>query len=158
MSKLADFGVPYTTVSTSNGPLSVRGLSLADLTSLAGRYGPTLFKLYETFPAPVGDELIIDYLKRPAVVDYMKTGLAEGMLTTAPGLVAEVIACGADGLDDPESVSLAARLPVGIQLDLTSAIIVATVAGFSGVGKMKEVVGPIVAEALAAAKLGSRKA
>ena len=158
MSKLADFGVPYTTVSTSNGPVSVRGLSFSDIAHLTGRYAGFFFGLYKTFPKTAENELVADYLKREDVVAYMKTGLAEGLLTAAPALVSEIIACGADGRDDPDSIAAADRLPVGLQLEVTSAIIVATVAGFSGTGKFMEIVGPMLKEAANAAGSGSPKA
>lgn len=156
--KLADFGVPYSTISTSNGPLSVRGLSFSDLTYLAGRYAMVFVNLYQTFPKASEDELISDFMKRPDVTEYLKTGLAEGLLTSAPALVAEIIACGADGRGDESSVAAADRLPVGLQLTLTSEIIFATLAGFEGAGKLKEIVGPIIVKALAEAKNGSPKA
>lgn len=158
MSKLADYGVPYTTVGTSNGPLSVRGLSFSDLSHLIGRYAPVFFTLYQTFPKPGDKELVADYLTRPEVVSYMKKDLAEGILTQAPELVSEIIACGSDGRGDADTVSAADRLPIGLQLELTSAIILATLSGFSSVGKLKEIVGPILSEAINAAEGATPKA
>ena len=158
MTKLADFGVPYTTVGPSNGPLSVRGLSFSDITHLFKRYAPIFIEIYQTFPKPKEKELIVDYLARPDVVSYMKKELSGDLLTAAPDLVAEIIACGSDARGDDLLIEAADNLPIGIQLDVTSAILVATVSGFSGVGKMKEIVGPILEEAINAAKDGTQKA
>lgn len=158
MTKLADYGVPYTTVGTANGPLSVRGLSFSDFSHLIGRYAPVFLALYQTFPKPKEKELVVDYLARPEVVSYLKKDLAEGLLTQAPELVSEIIACGADGRGDADTVAAADRLPIGLQLELTSAIITATLAGFSGVGKLKEIVGPILEEAINVAEGGTPKA
>lgn len=156
--KLADFGVPYSTISTSNGPLSVRGLSFSDLTYLTGRYAPVFVTLYQTFPKAAEGELVSDFMNRPDVTEYLKSGLAEALLTSAPALVSEIIACGADGRGDEPSIAAADRLPVGLQLTLTSEILFATVAGFEGAGKLKEIVVPMIVKALAEAKNGSLKA
>lgn len=158
MTKLADYGVPYTTVGTANGPLSVRGLSFSDIAHLFKNYAPIFIKLYQTFPKPKEKELVVDYLARPDVLAYMQKELTGDLLTAAPDLVAEIIACGSDGRGDDILIEAAEGLPIGVQLDVTSAILVATVSGFSGVGKMKEIVGPIVAEAMAAAKNGTPEA
>ena len=158
MSKLADYGVPYTTVGTSNGPLSVRGLSFSDLAHLVKRYAPIFVSLYQTFPKPKEKELIVDYLARPDVLAYMQKELTGDLLTAAPDLVAEIIACGSDARGDDELIEAAERLPIGIQLDVTSAILAATVSGFSGVGKLKEIVGPILSEATNAAEGATPKA
>lgn len=141
MSKLASLGVPYTTVGTANGAIPVRGLSFSDLSYIAATYAPALVEIFKAAPKPAEGQIVADFLDQDDVKDFLLGGQVIDVATrVAPRLVAEIIACGADGRGDPDSIDAADRLPFGLQIELFSAILKATLSE-GGLGKLKEIVG-----------------
>ncbi|HJV26860.1 MAG TPA: hypothetical protein VJ673_14320 [Aromatoleum sp.] len=92
---LQNFVIPTTTIPTAGGNITVRGLGVDDLSTLIRTHGDDV--------APLLDgELNIDTLA-----------------TTAPAMVADVIALAADA---PEAAPTAARMPIAIQSRLLTEV------------------------------------
>lgn len=109
---LKDIKIPEELVKTPGGDFAVRGLSLDDILTLAGRHLPLMSELFDTFSgnsldAPDGS------------FDKATTGqVAAALARTAPDAVADVITlAGGYGLDDKEALKAAKNLPFPVQID-----------------------------------------
>lgn len=83
------------TIETSTGNITLRGINSDDLTGLVQRHGALLETWFE------------------GEVDPMET------LNKAPALVADMIACAAG---DPQSVDVAVKMPIGLQIRAITAV------------------------------------
>ena len=106
---LADYQPARQTVEFKGGSVSVRGLSLDDLTVLLKHHLQDLDNLMEIYQRDVKDELAI-----AAAVQY-----GVSLAREAPGLVAHVISL---ACDEPDKVDRARILPLPIQVELLKAI------------------------------------
>lgn len=129
MGTLKELRLPTETVSTPGGPLTVRGVALADVTALVSHHGPALAGLFK------------DVIKGKDITLSVEGVTALGMdaLKTAPELVAELIALAADE-GDLESIRIAAKLPIPVQVEAVEKIARLTFAMEGGLGKLVETV------------------
>lgn len=125
-----DFTIPTVTVLYKDQPaLEVRGLSFNDISFLVHHHREDvnkLFSLWQKFAgkkhfAAIGDAVLIRY--------------GFELLNEAPGILANVIATGADCHDQVARIE---RLPASLQIDCLRAIGLLTVEDFGGVKKMLE--------------------
>ena len=106
---LADYQPARQKVEFKGGSVSVRGLSLDDVTVLLKHHLADLDNLMEIYQRDVKDEMAI-----AAAVQY-----GVSLAREAPGLVAHVIAL---ACDEPEKVDQARMMPLPVQVELLKAI------------------------------------
>lgn len=123
-----DFKTPVTTIESQGKPvIDVRGLSFVDISLLINSHRADmekLFAMYKEFQRKDGGDLVGDAL-------VMRYGFE--LLNEAPGILANIIALGADETDRVEQIS---RLPATVQIDSLVAIFKMTIEDFGGVKKM----------------------
>ena len=123
---LKDLTIPSAPVQTPGGEFSVRGLSLEDLTYILQRHAVEVSQVIATIEAKkgeIGNDLISE--------------MAVGLIESAPGVAAEVIAVAAGEHDE---VSKVRRLPFPVQMDALEKIGNLTFEVYGGVGKTLEAV------------------
>lgn len=123
---LKDLKIPEAIIETPGGEFAVRGLSLDDLAWLVRRHGDTMSKVFNDFVASDAE------LTSDSVAGFLLP-LVESM----PGLVSEVIACGAG---DAEEATLVRRLPFLVQIDALEKVIDLSFDAAGGPKKLAETV------------------
>jgi len=118
------------TIDTPHGPLSVRGLSLDDVTRLVRRHRAITAALYDQMTT--GGIALDDH-----------TILGGVIMDQAPDLAAEIIALAA-GDGDEASIIIAKRLPFPIQLEVLEAVGNQTFSTEAGTKKVVETVGKVL--------------
>lgn len=116
--------------------MTVRGLSLVDVSYLVSRHRADLekvFSLYQSFSQ--ADPSIAD---GAALSDATIISYGYELLREAPGILANIIAVGADARDQVENI---ARLPATIQIDALKAVCTLTIEDFGG---LKPLVGRLM--------------
>lgn len=123
-----DYAAPTTTITSQGKPvIDVRGLSFVDISLLINSHRADMEKLwamYNEFKRKDGGDLVGDAL-------VMRYGFE--LLNEAPGILANIIALGADEQERIEQIS---RLPATVQIDSLVAIFKMTIEDFGGVKKM----------------------
>jgi len=123
-----DYAAPTTTIKSQGKPvIDVRGLSFVDLSLLINSHRADIEKvwaMYNEFQRKDGGDLVGDAL-------VMRYGFE--LFNEAPGILANIIALGADEKDRITQIS---RLPATIQIDALVAIFRLTIEDFGGVKKM----------------------
>lgn len=123
--RLADFEPIRETASSGKLSISVRGLSLVDLSQILATHSEDLdgiLALYDQYGN--GDFTNIAFGR------YMTN-----LLTDAPALAAHAIAL---AMDEPEMVERAQRLPIGLQLEALKTISRLTMVEVGGIKKLFE--------------------
>lgn len=123
--------------------MSVRGLSLVDVSYLVSRHRADLEKLFELYQSfakdtgasPLGDAVLIGY--------------GYELLGQAPAILANVIAVAADARDQVEAIS---RLPSSLQIDALRAICSLTIEDFGGLKPLLAKLMQFVAEVAPASR------
>ena len=123
-----DYAAPTATITSQGKPvIDVRGLSFVDISLLINSHRADMEKLwamYNEFKRKDGGDLVGDAL-------VMRYGFE--LLNEAPGILANIIALGADEQERIEQIS---RLPATVQIDSLVAIFKMTIEDFGGVKKM----------------------
>lgn len=140
MGQLKDYKPRSETVTLSDGfELTVRGLSLSDLSPILGKFEPELESVYVKYLTESGESGEAEVLppedsiagklgkkgrkpKAPASAEDQGTTITDfvkGIVVSAPLLVATIIATANDSPDDVESAS---RIPAPDQIQLLIAI------------------------------------
>lgn len=109
MMSLADFQPERETVEFKGGSLSVRGLSLDDVTTLLRHHLDDLDAILEMYARDVD----------PNFASAATAQYAIKLVREAPGLVANIIAL---ANDQPDYADNARRLPLPVQIELLKAI------------------------------------
>ena len=126
MGKLSSTFVPTVEVSLP-GPegkeqfLTLRGLSSDDLERIMDKHGPQLEKAYKRFNTPAG----LTFPSFGEIVSILRE--------TAPEAIPSIIAI---ANDDPGSERIAAKLPIGVQINATLEIIKLS---FSSISEVKKI-------------------
>lgn len=125
---LRDLKLPSDSVKIpGNEPLVLRGLGLADCSAIMQRHGGVLEKVYlQEFSEKIADDDL-----RSA------SNMAKTLLEMAPLAVAHIIACSAG---DPEAEDVAAKLPVGVQIEAFTKIMALTFESEEAAKKLLETV------------------
>lgn len=106
---LADYKPARESVEFKGGSVSVRGLSLDDMTVLMRNHLADLDRLMEIYRRDVRDELAV-----AAAIQY-----GVSLAREAPGLVAHVIALASD---EPDHVDQARMLPLPVQVEILKSV------------------------------------
>lgn len=127
MGSLTDLPIPSAEVKVPGQKdltVTVRGLSLADMTELFRRHGEALEHIFQT-------EIVgTDDTPAPATV-------AKALMVTAPLAVAEIIAM---ANDNPDAVETVRRLPMTFQIEALAQIAALTFESEAEVKKLAETV------------------
>lgn len=132
LTKLADFEPIRETVSSGKMSISVRGLSLVDISQILATHGDDLDSLLELY-----DQYGDGQFTNIAFGRYITN-----LLTDGPALVAHAIAL---AMDEPELVERAQRLPLGLQLEAAKTIGRLTLVEVGGVKKLFEMLRNVAA-------------
>lgn len=148
---LKELKFPEATIKTPGGDITVRGLSLRDITELVRRHKAAFEGLFN------------DVTSGKADLDSLTNGdtLIAMLAQTAPELAAEVIAAGAGDGGDLEAIEVAKSLPFPTQVELLEQIGLLTFAMEGGLKKVVETVTRVMQsstnalESVSASKAGS---
>lgn len=122
-----NFTLPTEKVVFPGGDLTVRGLSLEDVTTLVRHHGAALSGLFATITAAKSGEVDLDNM----------TAMASALATAAPRAAAEAIAIAAD---EPDKVDLAGQLNLTVQIEALEKIGALTFTSEGGIKKVLETV------------------
>lgn len=112
-----------TTINTPMGDIALRGLQLPDVRMLISAH-PVETQMLYTRVSQMADQLKDKTAEElltmnPAEVDFV--GVLGAVIQAAPVMVAHIIAL-ASGEDDAESIEIAERLPLDVQLECLTTI------------------------------------
>ena len=124
------------------GVMPVRGLTFEDISALVTGHLVAITALTERWQATKGDVFANTNVQAFVIQ----------MATSAPEVVAEIIAFGADS---PEDIAVAARLPIAVQIAALGEIVRLSVDDLGGLGNLVAVLGPLVKSLVAKGGLGS---
>lgn len=144
MGNLAAFGVSTSIISTSQGPLTLRGLSLVDLKYLIAKHATPIGHLLAKLPQRGEKETVEAYLQRRDVLDLLGMDLVLTMLDMAPDLCGGIIACATDDRGDAAAEEVAMNLPLGLQITALVEIANATFKDGGGAKKVIETVAALL--------------
>jgi hypothetical protein len=107
---MSKFKLAATNVEIGDGvSVSVRGLSFGDIEQILATHKPVVESLFDRFNG-----------RDPDSIQSAEVGkLALELISTVPGFVAQMIALGADAIDEYDEV---VKLPLGTQIALIEAI------------------------------------
>jgi len=126
MGKLKDLRLPTADISTSGGSITVRGLTLVDITTLVrGRFDEVA-------------SLFDKYVPQEGASSLNTEAIGRELIDTAPEIAAYIIALAADG--DEDDAGIAMKLPFPVQIEALEAIGKLTFGADGGPKKVLETV------------------
>lgn len=123
---LKELKFPEATIEIPGGSFAVRGLSLDDVAFLVRRHGDALGRLFREFTASEAE------LTSAGVAGFLVP-----LIDSMPGLVSELIACGAG---EPDEAAQVRRMPFPVQIDALEKTIDLTFDAAGGPKKLAETV------------------
>jgi len=129
--KLKDLKLPSEEVPTPGGSLTVRGLSLVDITSLVRGRFTEMAALFEKYAPMIGDGSDMN--------EGTLEAIGSGLVDSAPEIVGHIIALGSGGGDD-EDIQLAMKLPFPVQIAALEKVAMLTFDAGGGPKKVLETV------------------
>lgn len=144
MSNLAALGAFTSIVTTSKGPLTLRGISFNDVTFLVSRHLEVVKTIFEGLPKPKEGQSVEEFLAESEITSPGGEVFAATLAQTAPALIADLIACVCGDPNSEDDRRFAGNLPIGLQVEIVTEAIHLTFSETGGAKKFMETVAKVI--------------